>query len=284
MLQTLLQNETAIRLTAFFGVLALVAGAEFIFPRRRLTVSRLRRWASNLGIVFLNSLVVRLLLPATAAGFAVFAANRGWGVFNYFPEVPAWFTVAASVIILDFAIYLQHVMFHAVPALWRLHRMHHADLDFDVTTGARFHPIEILLSMLIKFAVIAVIGAPAVAVIIFEILLNATAMFNHGNLRLPLAFDRVLRLFIVTPDMHRVHHSIEDYETNSNFGFNLSLWDRVFGTYKAQPDAGHEAMTIGIRDFREPKLASDLPGMLILPFLGRVTGYAINRRDWSGKS
>ena len=284
MLQTLLQNETAIRLTAFFGVLALVAGAEFMFPRRRLTVSKLRRWASNLGIVFLNSLVVRLLLPATAAGFAVFAANRGWGVFNYFSEVPVWFAIIASVVILDFAIYLQHVMFHAVPALWRLHRMHHADLDFDVTTGARFHPIEILLSMLIKFAVIAVIGAPVAAVIIFEVLLNATSMFNHGNLRLPLAFDRVLRLFVVTPDMHRVHHSIEDHETNSNFGFNLPWWDRLFGTYKPQPAAGHEAMTIGIRDFREPKLASAPPGMLILPFLGRVTGYAINRREWGGKS
>lgn len=284
MLQALLQNETAIRLTAFFGVLALMAGAEFMFPRRRLTVSKLRRWASNLGIVFLNSFVVRLLLPATAAAFAVFASQHGWGLFNYFFDVPVWFAIIASVLILDFAIYLQHVMFHAVPALWRLHRMHHADLDFDVTTGARFHPIEILLSMFIKFAVIAVIGAPAVAVIIFEILLNASSMFNHGNLRLPLAFDRVLRLFVVTPDMHRVHHSIEDYETNSNFGFNLPWWDRLFGTYKDQPDAGHEAMTIGIRDFREPKLASDLPGMLILPFRGRVTGYAINRRDWGGKS
>jgi sterol desaturase/sphingolipid hydroxylase (fatty acid hydroxylase superfamily) len=282
MLQTLLQNETVIRLTAFFGVLAAVAVAEIILPRRRLTASKLRRWASNLGIVFLNSLFVRLLLPATAAGFAVVAAQRGWGVFNVL-DAPAWVGIIASVVFLDFAIYLQHVMFHAVPALWRLHRMHHADLDFDVTTGARFHPIEILLSMLIKFAVIAVIGAPAAAVIIFEVLLNATAMFNHGNFRLPAGLDRVLRLFVVTPDMHRVHHSIEDHETNSNFGFNLPLWDRLFGTYKDQPDAGHEAMTIGIRDYREPKLVSDLPGMLILPFLGRITGYAINRRNWSGK-
>jgi sterol desaturase/sphingolipid hydroxylase (fatty acid hydroxylase superfamily) len=282
MLQTLLQNETGIRLMAFFGVLGIVALAEAVAPRRRPTVSKLRRWANNLGIVFLNSALARLLLPATAAGFALFAETHGWGMFNHF-HVPVWVAVLASVVILDFAIYLQHVMFHAVPALWRLHRMHHADLDFDVTTGARFHPIEILLSMLIKFAVIAVIGAPAAAVIIFEVLLNATAMFNHGNLRLPLAFDRVLRLFIVTPDMHRVHHSIEDHETNSNFGFNLPWWDRLFGTYKAQPDAGHEAMTIGIRDFRTPRLATDLPGMLILPFLGRITGYAINRRDWGRK-
>jgi len=279
MLQAILQNELTIRLGAFFGVLVAVALGEIAFPRRQLTVSKPRRWASNLGIVFVNSALVRVLLPITAAGFAVLAASRGWGVFNNF-AAPVWFAVLASVVILDFAIYLQHVMFHAVPLLWRLHRMHHADLDFDVTTGARFHPIEIILSMLIKFAVIAVIGAPAVAVIIFEVLLNATAMFNHGNLRLPAGFDRVLRLFIVTPDMHRVHHSIEDHETNSNFGFNLSLWDRVFGTYKAQPDAGHEAMTIGIRDYRAPKIATDLPGMLILPFLGRVTGYAINRRSW----
>jgi sterol desaturase/sphingolipid hydroxylase (fatty acid hydroxylase superfamily) len=282
MLQILLQNETVIRLTAFFGVLAVVAMAEIALPRRRLTASKLRRWASNLGIVFLNSLFVRLLLPATAAGFAVFAAQRGWGVFNVL-DAPAWVGIIASVVFLDFAIYLQHVMFHAVPALWRLHRMHHADLDFDVTTGARFHPIEILLSMLIKFAVIAVIGAPAAAVIIFEVLLNATSMFNHGNFRLPVGLDRVLRLFVVTPDMHRVHHSVEDHETNSNFGFNLPLWDRLLGTYKAQPDAGHEAMTIGIRDYREPKLVSDLPGMLILPFLGRITGYAINRRGWERK-
>ena len=282
MLQALLQNEMAIRLAVFFGVLALVAGVEVIVPRRRLTVSKLRRWLSNLGIVFLNSALVRLLLPATAAGFAVFAASRGWGVFNIL-EAPAWVGIIASVVILDFAIYLQHVMFHAVPALWRLHRMHHADLDFDVTTGARFHPIEILLSMLIKFAVIAVIGAPAAAVIIFEVLLNATSMFNHGNFRLPAGLDRVLRLFVVTPDMHRVHHSIEDHETNSNFGFNLPLWDRLLGTYKAQPNAGHEAMTIGIRDYREPRLATDLPGMLILPFLGHITGYAINRRNWDRK-
>jgi sterol desaturase/sphingolipid hydroxylase (fatty acid hydroxylase superfamily) len=279
MFQAILDHELVIRLGAFFGVLAAVALAEVVAPRRARSVSRPRRWASNLGIVFLNSALVRMLLPLTAAGFALFAAERGWGLFNYYP-LPSWLAVIASVVILDFAIYLQHVMFHAVPALWRLHRMHHADLDFDVTTGARFHPIEILLSMLIKFAVIAVTGAPAAAVVIFEVLLNATAMFNHGNLRLPLALDRVLRAFIVTPDMHRVHHSIEDHEANSNFGFNLSLWDRLFGTYKDQPDAGHEGMTIGIRDYREPRIAADLPGMLVLPFLGRVTGYAINRRVW----
>jgi len=283
MLQAILQHEMTIRLSIFFGVLAAVAMAEFLLPRRQLTISKARRWVSNLGVVFLNSAVVRLILPITAAGFAVLATQRGWGLFNNF-DVPLWAAVVGSVVLLDLAIYFQHVMFHAVPLLWRLHRMHHADLDFDVTTGARFHPIEILLSMLIKFAAIAVLGAPAVAVVIFEVLLNATAMFNHGNLRLPLAFDRVLRMFVVTPDMHRVHHSIENHEANSNFGFNLPWWDRLFGTYKDQPDAGHDAMTIGISDYREPKLATDLPGMLILPFLGRVTGYAINRREWSRRS
>ncbi len=182
---------------------------------------------------------------------------------------------------MDFIIYLQHVLVHAVPALWRLHRVHHADLDYDVTTGARFHPIEIILSMLIKFATIVVLGPPLVAVVIFEVVLNAMAMFNHGNVRLPLGLDRVLRLIIVTPDMHRVHHSVEDDEANSNFGFNLSVWDRLFGTYRGQPRGGHEGMTIGIHHYREPRLVTWLPGMLALPFIGKITDYAINRRDWS---
>ena len=284
MFQTILHNELVIRLGVFFGVLATMMLLELAAPRRALSVSRLRRWGSNLGIVFLNSALLRLLLPVTAAGFAVIAAQRDWGIFNNTVGVPAWSAVIASVVVLDFAIYLQHVMFHAVPVLWRLHRMHHADLDFDVTTGARFHPIEIVLSMFIKFAVIALIGAPAAAVVIFEVVLNATAMFNHGNVRLPLGLDRALRALIVTPDMHRVHHSVEDHEANSNFGFNLSFWDRLFGTYKDQPDAGHDTMTIGIRGYRGPQLVTDLPGMLILPFLGRLSGYAINRREWSRSS
>jgi len=275
----LLSHELAVRLGAFLGVLALMAAWEARAPRRALSVSKARRWASNLGVVFLNSALLRIIFPATAVAVAVLAQERGWGLLNQH-DVPFALAAVASVVALDLAIYLQHVMFHAVPALWRLHRMHHADLDFDVTTGARFHPIEILLSMLVKMAVIVVIGPPAVAVMIFEVLLNATAMFNHANVRLPPAADRLLRLFVVTPDMHRVHHSVEEHETNSNFGFNLSLWDRLFRTYKAQPDAGHERMTIGIRGYRAPKLVSDLPGMLVLPFLGEDTGYAINRRLW----
>lgn len=281
MQQVILENEPVIRLGFFLIVLALVALTEIVAPRRALTVSKLRRWTSNLAIVFLNSALVRLLFPMAAAGFAGFAAERGWGLFNQ-SGLPLWAAFLASVVLLDLAIYLQHVMFHAVPALWRLHRMHHADLDFDVTTGARFHPVEIALSMLIKLAVIAALGAPAAAVVVFEVLLNATAMFNHGNVRLPSALDRVVRIFVVTPDMHRVHHSIEDHEVNSNFGFNLAVWDRLLGTYRDQPDAGHEGMTLGIRDYREPRLVTDLPGMLALPFIGRVTGYAINRRAWKG--
>lgn len=274
-----LQHEPAIRLGFFFGILTIMAGWEVLAPRRVLTISKPGRWTNNLGIVFLNSFVLRVLFPAGAVGVALFAGKQGWGLLNYF-EVPYVVAVALSVVALDFAIYLQHVMFHAVPALWRLHRMHHADLDFDVTTGARFHPIEIVLSMLIKFGVIVVLGAPALAVIIFEVLLNATAMFNHSNVRMPLALDRAVRRLIVTPDMHRVHHSILDHETNSNFGFNLSWWDRLFGTYQDQPDQGHEKMTIGIRDFREPRQADRLDGMLMIPFVGKVTGYAINRRQW----
>lgn len=279
----LLEHEVHVRVGAFLGVLALMATWEVLAPRRARCASRVRRWTSNLGIVFLNTAVLRIIFPATAVTIAALAGERGWGLLNQH-DFPFALGVALSVIALDLAIYLQHVMFHAVPALWRLHRVHHADLDFDVTTGARFHPIEILLSMLIKMAVIVVIGPPAVAVMVFEVLLNASAMFNHANVRLSPAADRLLRLFVVTPDMHRVHHSVEDHETNSNFGFNLSLWDRVFRTYKAQPDAGHERMTIGIRDIREPKLVSDLPGMLALPFLGGDAGYAINRRQWERPS
>ena len=273
-------NEKAIRMGVFFGILGLMALWEILAPRRALTVSKAVRWVNNLGIVFFNSFLVWLIFPVLAVGMASFASNQGWGIFNYF-ELPFWFVVIASVVIMDFVIYLQHVMVHAVPALWRLHRVHHADLDFDVTTGARFHPLEIILSMLIKFATIAVFGPPVLAVVIFEVVLNGTAMFNHSNVRLPLGIDRVLRWLVVTPDMHRVHHSVEDDEANSNFGFNLPWWDRLFGTYRDQPRAGHEGMTIGIHKYREVKQVAWLPGMLLLPFKGKITGYAINRRDWS---
>ncbi|MDZ7803152.1 sterol desaturase family protein [Thiohalophilus sp.] len=277
--ELILGNEPLIRLGFFFGILALIGLWELLAPRRALTVSKGVRWGSNLGIVALNTIVLRLLFPAAAVGMAFFAGEQGWGIFNYV-EVPYWLAVVVSVIVLDFVVWLQHVMVHAIPLFWRLHRMHHADLDFDVTTGARFHPLEIILSMLIKFAAIIVLGPPVIAVIIFEVLLNATAMFNHGNIRLPLKLDRVLRWFVVTPDMHRVHHSVEDDEANSNFGFNLPWWDRLFGTYRDQPRGGHDGMTIGIRKYREPQQVSWLNGMLILPFKGKISDYAINRRQW----
>jgi len=273
-------NEITIRLSFFFGVFAIIAVWELFAPKRALTVSKAVRWFNNLGLVFLNSIILRILFPAAAVGVAVFASAHGWGLLNYF-QIPFVLAVVISVVAMDFIIYLQHVMVHAVPALWRLHRVHHADLDYDVTTGARFHPIEIILSMLIKFATIVVLGPPVVAVIIFEILLNATAMFNHGNIRLPKGIDQVLRWMVVTPDMHRVHHSVEDDEANSNFGFSLPLWDRLFGTYRDQPRGGHQGMIIGIHKYRDPKQVDQLPGMLALPFTGKITGYAINRREWS---
>ncbi|MBT5265804.1 MAG: sterol desaturase family protein [Rhodospirillaceae bacterium] len=270
-------NEPAIRLSFFLGMLLIMAGWEFVAPRRPQAIPRRVRWPNNLGIVVVNTVVVRLLFPMAAVGLAVLADERGWGLFNVVSVHPA-VALIASVVLLDLAIYLQHVMFHAVPALWRLHRLHHADLEFDVTTGLRFHPVEIVLSMLIKFAVVVTLGPPALAVLIFEVLLNAGAMFNHGNVRLPLGLDRLMRWLIVTPDMHRVHHSVLVGETNSNFGFNLSCWDRALGTYRDQPEAGHDGMTIGIDQFREPGELR-LDRMLTQPARGSGTGYAINQRD-----
>lgn len=276
----ILGHEAPIRLGFFFGTFLVMAVWEALAPRRERHLSRTIRWTNNLGLVFFNSLLLRLIFPAAAVGMALFTAGHGWGLLNHY-AVPFWVAAPLAVVALDLVIYLQHVLVHAVPLLWRLHRVHHADPDFDVTTGARFHPLEILLSMLIKFAAIAVLGPPVVAVVVFEVLLNATAMFNHGNVRLPARLDRVLRWLVVTPDMHRVHHSAEDDETNSNFGFNLPWWDRLFGTYRAQPRGGHEGMTIGIRGFTAPREVSWLPGMLWLPMRGPVTGYTINRRQWS---
>ncbi len=275
-----LEHEPAIRLGFFFGILALMAAWERAAPRRRPALSRTLRWVHNLGLVALDSLLLRLLFPAAAVGVAALAAERGWGLLHLV-ALPFPVAVLISVIALDFVIWLQHVMFHAVPLLWRLHRVHHADLDYDVTTGIRFHPVEILLSMLVKSVAIVLLGPPVVAVVLFEVLLNATAMFNHGNVRLPARLDRMLRWVLVTPDMHRIHHSVEDDEANSNFGFSLTWWDRLFGTYREKPRAGHEEMRLGIHRYRDPRRVNRLPGMLTLP-LAPVAGYAINRRRWNG--
>ncbi|WP_146592491.1 sterol desaturase family protein [Puniceibacterium confluentis] len=275
MTDSLLATEPQLRLIVFLGVLVAMAIWELAAPRRRQEIPRVIRWTNNLGLVVIDTIVLRLSFPVLAVGLAVLAQDRGWGLFNVI-EMPGWVAVLVSIIVLDLVIYLQHVMFHAVPALWRLHRMHHADLEFDVTTGLRFHPVEILLSMGIKLAVVMALGPPAVAVLIFEVLLNATAMFNHSNVRMPRIADRVLRLIVVTPDMHRVHHSIRPEETNSNFGFNFPWWDRLLGTYKTQPKAGHEAMSIGIEQFRTTRDLW-LDRMLIQPVKGPASGYPINR-------
>ena len=264
-------HEPAIRLGFFVTVFALVALWELLAPRRALTVSKPRRWASNLGLVVLNTVLLRLLFPLAAVGMAAFSAANGWGLLNHF-QVPFWLAVPLAVMAMDLVIWLQHVMVHAVPLLWRLHRVHHADPDYDLTTGARFHPVEIVLSMLIKVATIAVLGPSVLAVLIFEVLLNAAAMFNHGNIRLPAGVDRVLRWVIVTPDMHRVHHSVEQDETNSNFGFNLPWWDRLFGTYREQPRAGQLGMTIGLHGHTDPREVARLDGMLLMPFRREATG------------
>ncbi len=278
MTELILQHEPTIRLACFLGIFAAVAIWEAAAPRRARAIPRLVRWPNNIGVVVVNTLILRVVFPTAAVGLALLGEEEGFGLFNNL-ALPLWLAVLVSVILLDFVIYLQHVMFHAVPALWRLHRMHHADLDFDVTTGARFHPIEILLSMAIKLAVVAALGAPALAVLIFEVVLNATAMFNHGNVRIPVPVDRLLRLFVVTPDMHRVHHSIVPTETNSNFGFNLPWWDRLMGTYRAQPAAGHQAMVIGIEQFRERRDLW-LDRMLVQPLQGGTGSYPLGaRRD-----
>ncbi len=277
MTDLLLANEGALRLSFFLGILIAMALWEVAAPRRRREIPRVLRWTNNLGVVVVDTILVRLTFPLVAVGLALMAEERGWGLFNVI-EAPAWIAVVVAFLALDLAIYLQHVMFHAVPALWRLHRMHHADLEFDVTTGLRFHPVEILLSMGIKLAVVAALGPPAVVVLVFEVVLNGTAMFNHSNIRIPLGLDRILRLIVVTPDMHRVHHSVHPRETNSNFGFNLPWWDRLLGTYLAQPRDGHEEMTIGIEQFRTRRDLW-LDRMLIQPVLGRASRYAINRDD-----
>jgi sterol desaturase/sphingolipid hydroxylase (fatty acid hydroxylase superfamily) len=269
--------EFTIRISAFALVFAALAAWEIAAPRRGLIVGRKPRWPSNLGILLVDVVAVRILLPTAAVGAALFAAGRGWGLLH----LAGWrlsVAVLIGFLVLDLVIYGQHVLFHKVPVLWRLHRMHHADLDIDVTTGVRFHPFEILISLAIKIATVVAFGIPVVAVLLFEVVLNATSMFNHANAAMPPALDRVLRLIVVTPDMHRVHHSILRHETDSNFGFNLPWWDRLFGTYRAQPEAGHAGMTIGLPTFRgSHELRIDR--LLTQPFRNDAAGPADRSQD-----
>ena len=249
MSDALLSHEPALRLGIFLAILIAMAVWELASPLRRVEIPRLIRWSNNLALVALDTVLVRLAYPVAAVGLAQIAVTNGWGLFNLV-TVPTWLAVVISLLLLDFAIYLQHVVFHAVPALWRLHRMHHADLEFDVTTGLRFHPVEILLSMALKLGLVLLLGPPAIAVLLFEIILNGAALFNHSNISLPRPVDRILRLVLVTPDMHRVHHSSDPRETHSNFGFNLPWWDRLLGTYRAAPALGQRDMQIGLPQFR----------------------------------
>jgi len=267
-------NEAAIRLIAFLGIFAAVAAWESLSPRRQLATAKAGRWFSNISITLIGTVIVRTLFPVLAASFA--ANENSLGVLNQV-ALPHFLKIIIGVLALDLAIYGQHVLFHSVPLFWRLHMMHHADLDIDVTTGLRFHPIEVILSMGIKIGAVIVIGPPVAAVILFEILLNGTSMFNHGNIRMPHNVDRLLRLVVVTPDMHRVHHSVVIKETNSNFGFNFPWWDRVFNTYRDQPAAGHDTMAIGLSQFRDEKRLT-LPWLLALPFIGKPGAYPILRK------
>ena len=276
MTETILAIESNLRLAVFLGVLAAMALWEIAAPRRRRDIPRVIRWTNNLALVVVDTAILRLTFPILAVSLAAIAEERGWGLFNNF-DAPVWVSIVVSMLLLDLAIYLQHVMFHAVPGLWRLHRMHHADLDFDVTTGLRFHPVEILISMGIKLAAVAALGPPAVAVLLFEVLLNATALFNHANINLPRQIDRALRLIVVTPDMHRVHHSVDPIETNSNYGFNLPWWDHLLGTYRAKPAKGHQGMEIGIEQFRTRRDLW-LDRMLIQPVRGPASGHALDAR------
>lgn len=260
-------TDAGIRLISFLAVFMLVACAELKWPRRVLLASKRHRWFCNIAIVAIDSICARLVLPLMPLGMAELSAAHGWGLCNLV-GVPRCFEIVFSIVMLDLVIYLQHRSFHRVPLFWRFHKMHHTDLDLDVSSGNRFHPIEIIFSLIIKLAVVAALGAPAFAVLIFEVALNASSLFNHGNLRIPVKIDRWLRLLIVTPDMHRVHHSIIPRETDSNFGFNLPWWDRMLRSYRDQPQEGHSGMVIGLKEFRDEQQLG-LGSLLILPFRGR---------------
>jgi sterol desaturase/sphingolipid hydroxylase (fatty acid hydroxylase superfamily) len=272
----MMEFEALIRLAAFLGIFGAVALWEGQHPRRQRAVARSSRWPSNLGLLAVDVIVLRLVAPGAAIAVAMAAQAGGWGLLNA-AALPTGAALLVAVVLLDLAMYFQHVMFHAVPTLWRLHRVHHADLDFDVTTGTRFHPVEILISTAIKCAAVAAIGATPVAVLIFELLLNGMAMFSHANAPVPERLERWLRWLVVTPDVHRVHHSVQYDESSSNFGFSLLWWDRLFATYREQPRAGHIAMDIGVDAFRsEDDLRLDR--LLIQPLQNSPGQYPINRR------
>ncbi len=270
-------SEAAVRMTVWIIIFAVMAVWEVAAPRRALAAAKANRWFSNLVIAFTNVILVRIVFPIVPVALAAVAGAKGWGLLNRY-DAPGWIEFIIAIALLDLATYLGHVMYHVLPPLWRLHLVHHADLDIDVTTGLRYHPVEIICSLLVRLSVVSVIGPDPAAVAVYEILLNGMVMFNHGNVLVPAGIDAVLRSVAVTPDMHRVHHSVVIGETNSNFGFVLSWWDRLFGTYRAEPAAGHEGMTIGLGRYRDAA-GLTLPKLIILPAVADTGGYDVNRRD-----
>jgi len=261
----ILENENIFRMSIFFGLLIIMGVWELLAPRKVPKISKSYRWLNNLGLVFFNGFILKVIFPVASTGMAIIASNNNWGILHYY-EIPTLISLIIFIVIMDLIIYFQHVMVHAVPLFWQLHKVHHIDLDYDTSTGARFHTLEILLSFMIKLIAIILLGPSVIAVIIFEVILNAMAMFNHGNVGLPNWLDKVLRYVIVTPDMHRIHHSIEEDETNSNFGFSISLWDRIFGTYKNDARLSQEDLIIGIKGYNEIKQTNNVLGMLLIPF------------------
>lgn len=275
--ELIFKYESYIRLISFFGLFALLTLWEISSPKRELLQLRQFRWFSNIGLIVISSVLVRFIVPTAAVGVAFHVEENNLGFLNYY-DLPFVIHFLLAFILMDLSIYFQHVMFHSLPLFWRFHRVHHSDLDCDVTTGLRFHPFEMLISIIFKFLVILSIGAPVITVVIFEIILNAASMFTHSNIKMPHTIERIFRWFFVTPDMHRIHHSIHENETNSNFGFFISWWDRLFDTYISQPKDGHEKMELGLSFFREPKW-QNLRWLIYLPFVAKIKGYAINKRN-----
>lgn len=271
------QYESYIRLGSFLGIFALLTAWEISSPKRELLQLRRFRWFGNIGLIVISSVLIRFLIPTAAVGVALHVEQDQVGFLNHY-DMPFFVQFFIAFVLMDLAIYFQHVIFHALPMFWRFHRVHHSDLDCDITTGIRFHPFEMIISILFKFLVIISIGAPVLAVVVFEVVLNAASMFTHSNIKIPQSIERMVRLILVTPDMHRIHHSINENETNSNFGFFISTWDRIFGTYIKEPALGHENMQIGLQGFREPKW-QNLRWLIYLPFVSRIDDYAINKRN-----
>jgi len=274
--ELIFQYESYIRLGSFLGLFILLMAWEVASPKRKLLQLRRFRWFSNIGLIVTSSILIRFIIPTAAVGVALLAEKDNLGFLNYFDlSTTAHFIIAF--ILMDLAIYFQHVMFHALPMFWRFHRVHHSDLDCDISTGLRFHPFEMIISILFKFVIIISIGAPVIAVVCFEIILNAASMFTHSNIKIPANLEKLVRWIVVTPDMHRIHHSVNENETNSNFGFFISVWDRLFGTYINEPKEGQQNMEIGLHSFRQAKW-QNLRWLIYLPFVSSINDYAINKR------